>query len=35
MKQAKVDKAAANKAAGKMVDCDYDEMIDQERFAIN
>lgn len=28
MKHAKHEKAAANKAAGKMVDCDYDEMID-------
>jgi len=35
MKQAKVDKAERNKAAGKMVDCDYDEMIEQERLSIN
>jgi hypothetical protein len=31
IKQAKIDKAIANRAAGKVVDCDYDEMIEHER----
>ena len=30
-KQAKQDRKARNEAAGKVVDCDYDEMIDDKR----
>ena len=35
MIQAKHEKAAANEAAGKMIDCDYDDMIDAERANID